>query len=116
MTIEDILKEEIIRQFRTLRDFSEEIEMPYSTLMSVLKRGVYNTSLSTIMRICQKLNISTDALVKGKIIHLDLISEKGTIDLQVNVDDFRFSIETVSHDIERLKRFAEELEERLTGN
>ncbi len=65
--IEDALKKLILDNYKSLREFSIEIEMPYSTLDSVLKRGILKSNVSNIITICQALNIDTDALAHGKL-------------------------------------------------
>jgi transcriptional regulator with XRE-family HTH domain len=42
--------------------------MPYSTLDGVLKRGIDNSSVGVIFKICKALNISPDALAEGEIV------------------------------------------------
>lgn len=70
-TIEYELKEHIIQQYGSLSKFSEKIGMPWTTLDSVLKRGIRNSNVSNIIKICQGLQISADELINGKIILLD---------------------------------------------
>lgn len=67
MTIEEKLKEYILEHYRSLLDFTQQSDIPYGTLQGVLKRGINNSSISTIIKICKALGISTDALAVGKI-------------------------------------------------
>lgn len=64
---EDLLKEYILSKYRSIREFTIDTGMPYSTLDTILKRGIRNASIDNILKICQTLGISTDALVNGKI-------------------------------------------------
>ena len=68
MTTEDRLRNYILSKYRSLREFSQKIDMPYSTINTIMKRGIDNSSVNNIIRICQALNISTDDLVNGKIV------------------------------------------------
>lgn len=70
--IEDKLKILILTRYKSIREFSIAIGMPYSTIDTILKKGVNNTSISNIFKICKNLNISVDALADGQIIHNDI--------------------------------------------
>lgn len=70
MTTEEKLKYYILSKYRSIREFTQSIEMPYSTMTTILKKGVNNANVLTIIKICQALNISTDDLADGKIVPL----------------------------------------------
>ena len=40
MTKAEILKKEILRQYRSVRQFAMEMNIPYSTLVTALERGM----------------------------------------------------------------------------
>lgn len=67
MSIEEKLKEYILERYASIREFSHIINMSYSTLDSILKRGVSNSSVTNVIKICKALNISADALADGEI-------------------------------------------------
>lgn len=71
MTIEEKLKEYILERYASIREFSHVIEMSYSTLDSILKRGISNSSVTNVIKICKALNISADALADGEIVSLN---------------------------------------------
>lgn len=56
--IEDELKRRIKEKYGSIKNFSNEIELPYTTLDSILKRGIMNASASNILKITNKLGIS----------------------------------------------------------
>ena len=60
-TREDYLKTLIQTQYPSIRSFSEHINMPYSTLTSILK-NVGGASVDNVIKICKCLGISTDQL------------------------------------------------------
>ena len=62
-TREDYLKTLIQTQYPSIRSFSEHINMPYSTLTSILK-NVGGASVDNVIKICKGLGISTDQLEK----------------------------------------------------
>ena len=67
MTIEEKLKNLISERYHSIREFAIYIDMPYSTLDSIFKRGIGNSSVTNIVKICKALHISTDALADGEI-------------------------------------------------
>lgn len=52
-----LIKNEIKRQYKSVRKFSEASGIPYSTLSNALAKGVGGTSYDTVVRICRLLNI-----------------------------------------------------------
>ena len=66
-TSEDRLKEYILTKYKSVREFTCAIDMPYSTVDSIFKRGIRNASVDNIIKICEFLGISTDALINGQI-------------------------------------------------
>jgi len=68
MTTEEKLKNYILERYRSIREFTIAIDMPYSTLKGVLTRGIDNSSVGVIFKICKALNISPDALAEGEIV------------------------------------------------
>lgn len=70
-TIEEKLKELIIARYGTMLAFSSAINIPNSTLAAILIRGVDKASINNIIKICNELNISTDALAEGKIVQVE---------------------------------------------
>lgn len=68
MTIEEKLKDLICKRYNNPREFSISIDMPYSTLDSIFRRGISNSSVANIIKICKALNISADALADGEIV------------------------------------------------
>lgn len=61
------LKEYIKVQYGSLSAFAKVIDMPLTTLDSILKRGVANSNISNVMKITDALNLSTDALADGRL-------------------------------------------------
>ena len=58
MTIEEKLKELILNRYHSIREFTIQHDIPYTTMVSIFKRGVDNSSLTNIIKICKALNIS----------------------------------------------------------
>lgn len=67
MTIEEKLKEYILRRYHSLREFTIAHDIPYTTLYSIFRRGLGNSGVTVVAKICKALNISVDALADGEI-------------------------------------------------
>ena len=63
MTREEYLRGLILDQ-GTVKDFALKINMPYSTLLSILK-NVGGASIDNVIKICKGLNITTDDIEKA---------------------------------------------------
>lgn len=61
------LKEIIIERYGSLKKFCEAIDMPWTTLDSILKRGVANSNITNVMKITRELHLDTEALASGTI-------------------------------------------------
>lgn len=57
MTREQTLRNMILDRYNSLRQFSMETDIPYSSLMTLLTRGVGGTSFDTVVQICKALEI-----------------------------------------------------------
>ena len=67
MSIENKLKDLILNRYHSIREFTIAIDMPYTTMDSIFRRGIGNSSVSNVIKICKALGISADALADGKI-------------------------------------------------
>lgn len=65
--IEEKLKNMIIEKSGSVKSFSAFINIPYTTLDSILKRGIDKANVLNIIKICNALNIDVDSLANGKI-------------------------------------------------
>ena len=67
MTIEEQLREMMIKKSGSVNKFAQEVEIPQSTIFSIFQRGVGKANINSIITICKALNISTDELAEGRI-------------------------------------------------
>ena len=79
MSIEEELKRYILNKYKSIRAFTQEIDMPYSTLDTMFKRGIQGASVSNVIKICKVLNIDIDALDEG------VVKEKSAIKTIENI-------------------------------
>jgi hypothetical protein len=68
MTIETQLREYILSKYKSIRNFSINADIPYSTIENILKRGISNAGISTMLKICNFLDIDIEELANGKIV------------------------------------------------
>lgn len=66
--VEARIKELIVSKYGSLKKFCEIIEMPWTTLDSILKRGFSNSNITNVMKITKELGINTEGLASGNII------------------------------------------------
>ncbi len=52
-----LIRDEIKRQYKSVKKFSEVSGIPYSTLSNALSKGVGGTSYDTVIKICKLLNL-----------------------------------------------------------
>lgn len=83
MSIEEKLKELIRNKYASVREFTIAIDMPYTTMDSIFRRGIGNSSVSNIIKICKALGISADALAEGEI-----VSVKKHSSTPINLNEF----------------------------
>ena len=67
MAIETQLKNLILSRYRSIREFTIAIDLPYTTIDSIFRRGIDNSSVSTVIKICKALGISADELAEGRL-------------------------------------------------
>lgn len=82
MTIEEQLRELILSRYNSLREFTLVTGIAYSTFDSILRRGIANATISNIIKICETLHISADALANGKIVYQHEITKNKPKDVR----------------------------------
>ena len=58
MTKSQILKQEILNRYRSVRQFAIEMDIPYSTLVTALDRGIDGMAYGTVIRMCDRLGLN----------------------------------------------------------
>ena len=72
MTIEEKLKDYILMRYKSLREFVMQTNvLPYTTVDGILKRGIANSSIGNVLKLCKALNISADELANNRIVPAD---------------------------------------------
>ena len=82
MTIEEKLKEYILERYKSIREFTQAVDMSYSTVDSILRRGIGNSSVTNVIKICKVLKISADELADGRITPIKPTRREFEIDIE----------------------------------
>lgn len=69
MTIEEQLKQEILSKYKSVRAFTTSIQVPYTTLDSVFKRGVSNAGIETMLKVFGALDLDIESIKDGTLRH-----------------------------------------------
>lgn len=62
MNREEFIKQLIISKYGTIKNFSEFINVPYTTIRSILERGIGKAGIDNIIKICKGLEVSPEQL------------------------------------------------------
>ncbi|HFD1815547.1 LexA family transcriptional regulator [Enterococcus hirae] len=62
MNREEFIKQLIISKYGTIKNFSEFINVPYTTIRSILERGIGKAGIDNVIKICKGLEISPEQL------------------------------------------------------
>lgn len=66
--IEGKIKEIIIEKYGSVKRFSNKINVPYTTIDTILKRGLLNSNALNVIKICKELDIDVDELAENKLV------------------------------------------------
>lgn len=58
MSKAELLKNEIMKQYRSVRAFALNMGIPYSTLVTALERGIDGMAYGTVIKMCDKLGLN----------------------------------------------------------
>ncbi len=101
VTREDYIKSLIKSHGYTLKAFSQQIAMPYTTLLSILNGSIGGAAMDNVLKICNALSI--------RIEDLEQISETGSIsgkrwkDESEEIDEY---LQKLIHDLPPDKKIA----------
>ena len=84
--LESNLKSLIIEKYGSMKKFSEAIDMPWTTLDSILKRGIANSNITNVLKITRELGLDTEKLVDGEFTYID--SAPSTMAAHLDGKDF----------------------------
>ena len=95
------IREMIIERYGSLKKFCEIIDMPWTTLDSILKRGIANSNITNVMKITKELGIDTESLASGIIVESSAKhSSPTTIAAHFDGDEY------TEEELDKIKEFA----------
>ena len=97
MSVEEKLKDLIIERYHSVREFSRVTDIAYSTIQSMLTRGVTNTNVSTVIKVCQIFGISVDALADGEIATYNYARDPSTVNVTVEINKLKTRLSSAKH-------------------
>lgn len=97
--LESNLKTLIIDRYGSLKKFTEIIDMPWTTLDSILKRGIANSNITNVLKITRELGLDAERLVDGEICKTS--STPTTIAAHFSGDEY------TPEQLEKIKAFAD---------
>lgn len=83
----ELISSEIKKQYRSVRRFAIHMEIPQTTLFSILKNGIGGTAYETVVKICSELgiglvNYNTAIKIDGEVLEMvkkyNFLDELGT--------------------------------------
>lgn len=80
MTIEEKLKQMIIAEYGSVRQFTMQNDLTYANVDSILRRGIKNATWTSVKNLCKALGISANELAEEKIVLSN--DKKGTNDIE----------------------------------
>lgn len=57
------LKKLMIQKAGSVKAFANDIDLPYTTIRSILERGIFNAKVENVIRICKGLNIKPEEIM-----------------------------------------------------
>lgn len=82
--IEDKVKEIIINEYGTLSSFAQKIQVPYTTVDTIFKRGFDKSNVTNVIAICKELNLDVESLVDNNEIVFNDLQLKKNVKLNSN--------------------------------
>lgn len=97
--VEKDLADYIISRFGTVKDFAIHANLPYTTVYSMLSRGLGKAQFKNVSQVCTALGINKDALMDdGKIIPATVDGGR-TINVEVYGEDIHPLIHSWVHEL-----------------
>lgn len=103
--LESNLKALIIQEYGSLKKFTEIIDMPWTTLNSILNRGVANSNITNVLKITRELGLDAEKLVDGEICK-SALEPPATLAAHFDGDEY------TEEELEEIKQFAEFVKNR----
>ena len=100
ITVEEKLRNLILSQYQSIREFTISAGIANSTFDSMMRRGIQNSNISSVIKVCNALHISADALADGEIVSVTIVKADtitpAPLQIENAVKDFKAQL--LSHD------------------
>lgn len=90
MSIENELKDLIIKKGKSIRQFAYDLDMPATTIQSMLNNGIEKAGIKKVIKICDYLGIDPSALALGYIKEKTISSDGITKHELEHLDQYRY--------------------------
>lgn len=108
-SVEEQIRQVISQNYKSVRAFAIEKNIPYTSIMSLFKRGIGNASINTVFKVCKALDIDVNSIETGKIkIKNSLSHDEEAIVQEINEIIRTLSLEDLFEAKGYLKRLSEE--------
>ena len=97
MTIENKLRELIVSRYGNVSIFTKSIGIPNSTFASIMQRGIMNSNISSVYKVCRALHISIDKLCEGEIISTSDLPEPEPVEISSRLQSLCTDLRTRDH-------------------
>ena len=64
MTKEAYIRELILQRCPNIKEFAASIQMPYTTLLGMLKNGLDGAAVDNVIRVCRALDLTVEELLR----------------------------------------------------
>lgn len=97
MTIEEQLKQEILSKYKSVRAFTTAIQIPYSTLDSVFKRGISNAGIETMLKVFGALDLDIESIQSKELQYRQNCHSKNAPSLSDGAMELAKDYDTLDH-------------------
>ena len=84
--LEEQIKKMIIRKYGSIRSFALKIDIPYTTIDTILRRGIDNSNVRNVIKMCKELKIAADKLIDNNEI-VDLLNFDNSIPAKTSISN-----------------------------
>lgn len=89
--LEEKIKNLIINKYGSIRQFALKINIPYTTIDSILKRGIDNSNVSNVLKMCNALGLSVDKSIESNELISKLNFDNATM-VDLNLDTVQIPV------------------------
>lgn len=89
--LEEQIKDLIIEKYGSVRQFAIKIDVPYTTIDTILRRGIDNSNVTNVIKICKALNISVDKSIDNNKLISSLEFDNGK-QVHINYEIFKIPV------------------------